>query len=135
MAMRHLNRLLERHARLIRARELRANPTPGETRTWQMLRGKRIGGLRFRRQHVFGRFILDFYCPAKQLCIEVDGSIDGMPEQATYDRARDEALAELGVTVIRISRDHLSEETLRRVLEPYCDRPPPHEMRRGEGWG
>ena len=54
-----------------RARELRREGTAAEERLWNGLRGWRFA--KFRRQHPLGRFILDFYCPAARLCIEVDG--------------------------------------------------------------
>jgi very-short-patch-repair endonuclease len=133
--MRHLNRLLERHAKLVLARELRAHPTPSEDRAWQLLRRKRIGGLRFRRQHVFGKFILDFYCPVQRLAVEIDGGVHVHPDQAAYDTACDEALAEFGVRVVRIRTDDVSEEVLRKVLQPYFELAHPHAMGRGQGRG
>ena len=65
-----------------RARELRKAMTQAEQVLWKALRGRRMAGLRFRRQHPVGRFILDFYCPAAKLGLEVDGGIhDGQAER------------------------------------------------------
>jgi very-short-patch-repair endonuclease len=56
-----------------RARELRRQMSLPEIVLWQALRKARLGGLRFRRQHPIGPYIVDFYCPAARLAIEVDG--------------------------------------------------------------
>jgi len=82
-----------------RARRLRRDATEVERRLWQKLRGAQIGGASFRRQHPAGRYILDFYCPALQLAIELDGGQHGGME--SRDRERDEWLAQQGVTVLR----------------------------------
>jgi very-short-patch-repair endonuclease len=55
--------------------ELRKKLTPSEKQLWQALRGGKLGGFKFRRQHPVGRFILDFYCPVCKLVIELDGAI------------------------------------------------------------
>src|SRR5688572_13692122 len=56
-----------------RARELRRQGTAAEERLWDSLRAGRRDGLKFRRQHAVGSFILDFYCPSRRLCVELDG--------------------------------------------------------------
>jgi very-short-patch-repair endonuclease len=56
-----------------RARSLRANATKAERKLWRRLKSKQIEGLKFRKQHPIGPYILDFYCPEVKLCIEVDG--------------------------------------------------------------
>jgi len=55
------------------ARELRVTMTGAERRLWSVLRGRRLQGYKFRRQHPFGPFILDFACVERQLVIEADG--------------------------------------------------------------
>ncbi len=77
--------------------------TPPELRLWVVLRGKALGGYRFRRQHPMGPYILDFYCPALKLAIEVDGEGHGHPDQAAHDLRRDHWLAEQGVRIMRIA--------------------------------
>ena len=47
--------------------------TDAEQCLWQCLRGKQLDGFRFRKQHPIARFVLDFYCPAARLAIEIDG--------------------------------------------------------------
>ena len=64
-----------------RARELRREQSPIERKLWAQLRRKQLHGLKFRRQHPIGRFIVDFYCPAHKLIVEIDGA--GLVEQIT----------------------------------------------------
>ena len=56
-------------------RELRHNLTPAEAALWKMIRGSRLDGRKFRRQHSVGLYILDFYCPAEKLAVELDGQV------------------------------------------------------------
>jgi very-short-patch-repair endonuclease len=82
-----------------RARRLRRDETEVERRLWRKLRGAQIEGASFRRQHPAGNYILDFYCPALCLAIELDGGQHA--ESASKDRQRDEWLVQRGVTVLR----------------------------------
>ena len=88
---------------LARARELRRPMTPQEARLWQHLRSKQLYGIKFRRQHLLDRFILDFFCYQHQLVIEVDGGHHAQPEQQDYDLARTEWLEGRGLKVIRFT--------------------------------
>ncbi|GAB4414263.1 MAG: hypothetical protein Kow00123_27740 [Anaerolineales bacterium] len=103
---------------LARARELRHPQTPAETLLWARLRNRQLSGFKFRRQHPIGTAIVDFYCDACRLAIEVDG--DSHAERAEYDAARTQALEEQGVRVIRFTnRDviHHLDAVLERILE------------------
>src|SRR4051795_6949535 len=94
-----------------RARALRRALTLPEVVLWQALRGGGVGGLRFRRQHPVGPYVLDFYCPALRLAVEVDGAAHDIPDQAGRDLRRDAWLAEQGIRVRRfLAADVLSEE-------------------------
>lgn len=77
---------------------------------WQALR-QRPGGLKFRRQHPAGDYILDFYCTAARLAVEIDGSTHDHPRSADRDEARTHWLAAQGVVVLRIP----AQEVLRDV--------------------
>lgn len=83
------------------SRDLRNNLTDAEQRLWQRLRRKQILGLQFYRQKPILNFIVDFYCPAANLVIECDGGQHYTAEGLEADRARDQALAQLGVNVLR----------------------------------
>jgi very-short-patch-repair endonuclease len=86
-----------------RAREMRHAPTPAEDKLWQSLRRRQLDGLAFRRQHAIDRFLVDFYCPARRLAIEVDGGVH--ERSIEEDRLRDEMLQRHGVRVLRIKNE------------------------------
>ena len=72
------------------ARAMRRQPTRAEDVLWGALQKKQVAGLKFRRQHPVGRFVLDFYCPSHKLVVEVDGGVHDA--QQDRDAARTEAL-------------------------------------------
>ncbi|HEU5016777.1 MAG TPA: endonuclease domain-containing protein [Pseudolabrys sp.] len=91
-------------------------PLP-EVILWQALRKGRLSGLRFRRQHPIGPYILDFYCPSARLAIEVDGSVHDTVAQAQHDDRPAAWLGKRGATVLRITaKDVLKDERLEGVL-------------------
>ncbi len=96
------------------AKQLRKQLTPAEECLWQALRNRKLKGLRFRRQHPVGRFIVDFYCPEYKLVIEVDGGIH--TEQMDYDAIRTEEMQAYGYHIIRFENQQVLEN-LDLVLE------------------
>ena len=96
------------------ASQLREEMTPSEMALWEQLRERRLDGLRFRRQHTVGQFILDFYCAHAKLGIELDGRVHQF--QAEYDEARTGHMAAFGYTVIRFDNEDI-EERMPEVLE------------------
>jgi very-short-patch-repair endonuclease len=105
------------------ARYLRRQMTRAESVLWQRLRDRQLGGLKFRRQHPIGGYILDFYCAAASLAIEVDGPVHARQSEA--DANRDALLAERGIQVLRVSNvDVLErlEETAERIAKTALDR-------------
>lgn len=84
------------------ARQLRRPLTPTERLLWQQLRDRHLDGLKFRRQHPVGPFVLDFYCEELRLAVEVDGSVHTTEEQARRDAERQALLEETGIRFIRI---------------------------------
>ena len=93
-----------------RARELRKRLTPPEARLWVQLKGERLRGLKFRKQHPIGPYILDFYCPEAGLAVEVDGAGHGLPDQHRHDERRTAWLAERGVRVLRVRATQVRDE-------------------------
>ncbi|HEY3951304.1 endonuclease domain-containing protein [Phenylobacterium sp.] len=85
-----------------RARAMRKAMTEPEVMLWSRLRGRRPDKPSFRRQHPFGSIILDFYCPAARLAVEVDGSTHWDEAAQAKDFARDRWLMGQGVSVLRI---------------------------------
>jgi very-short-patch-repair endonuclease len=68
------------------ARELRRNPTDAERALWQRLRQRQVAGLKFRRQHTIGRYILDFVCLEAKLVVELDGGHHAQRRQQDQER-------------------------------------------------
>jgi very-short-patch-repair endonuclease len=101
----------------VRARALRRAVTLPEVLLWQTLRKRRLAGLRFRRQHPIGPYILHFYCPSAHLAVEVDGSAHDTAAQFRHDLHREAWLAKRGVQVLRVvASDVLREERLEGIL-------------------
>jgi len=97
-----------------RARELRHPQTRAEAILWRHLRDRRLKGLKFRRQHPIGRFIVDFCCPEHQLVVEIEG--DTHAAQTEYDAARTEWLEMQGYRVIRFTNQEVYRQ-LPAILE------------------
>lgn len=101
------------------AKQLRQTQTPAEQKLWQALRGRKLNGLKFRRQHPIGHFIVDFYCPECKLIVEVDGKIHD--SQQDYDTTRTKHLEAYGYRVIRCQNQDVMTnlevvlETIRQV--------------------
>jgi very-short-patch-repair endonuclease len=93
---------------------MRKNLTPAELKLWSKLRGDQLLGLRFRRQHRLGSYIADFYCPARNLVIEVDG--DSHAERQEYDQKRTHWMETCGLRVVRFTNDEVMTN-LDSVLE------------------
>ncbi len=101
-----------------RARTLRKMMTLPEVLLWQAVRGRRLNGLAFRRQHPIGSYVLDFYCPAARLAVEVDGKIHETPAQIEHDFRREQWLSKRGIKVLRIgAADILKENNMESVLD------------------
>ena len=85
-----------------RARNLRKNMSDGERKLWQAMRARQVDGVRFRRQHPIGPYIVDFVCLEKRLVVEVDGGHHTEDDQIAYDARRDLWLNAEGYRVMRI---------------------------------
>ena len=91
-------------------RSLRKNLTPAEAFLWSVLQNRKLKNRKFRRQQSIEFFIVDFYCPAERLIIELDGEYHNEPMQAQKDYERDCRLKELGYTVIRFENKEVFEQ-------------------------
>jgi len=83
---------------------MRAAPKWSEQRLWQVLRGHRCGGLKFRRQAPIGPYVADFVCFHPRLVVEVDGGIHRLCEER--DAARDAWFVRNGFRVLRFKAEH-----------------------------
>jgi very-short-patch-repair endonuclease len=98
------------------AQAMRREPTGSEAALWGALQKRQVAGLKFRRQHPVGRFVLDFYCASHRLVVEVDGGIHDA--QQDHDAARTEALETHGYRVLRFRNEavlHNLDDVVRRI--------------------
>jgi very-short-patch-repair endonuclease len=102
---------------------LRKTETPMERKLWRYLRNKQLDGYRFRQQHGFGPYVLDFYCPALRLCIELDGEVHDDPQVKLKDEIRTEFLNENRICVIRFSNDEVEKDinSVLNKIRAYID--------------
>jgi very-short-patch-repair endonuclease len=95
-----------------------------------------VDGQKFRRQARIAHFVVDFYCPAQRLVIEIDGEVHG--QQTIRDRDRQEVLEDLGMRVVRFAAKDC-EDKLSSVLEKIRielhAHPAPPSLSLGEGEG
>jgi very-short-patch-repair endonuclease len=101
-----------------RAKELRQNMTPEETLLWRALRTNKLAGWHFRRQQIIDGFIVDFYCHAASLIIEVDGGIHAT--QKEQDAEREAHLVSRCFRILRVWNDEVNHDidaVLRKILE------------------
>lgn len=107
---RHLHRTAATVGYRIRrtyARELRQRLTLAEAALWDALRCQQTGGGGWRRQHIVGRFIVDFVHLRARIAVEVDGGYHDTPHQQVLDGKRDEWLREDGWAVVRYRNENV----------------------------
>jgi very-short-patch-repair endonuclease len=109
-----------------RAKALRRTLTPPEARLWTALSRGKLNGLHFRKQHAVGPYVLDFYCSACRLAVEVDGLWHETDPNIARDQRRDAWLAQRGVRTLRIPAEAVRvnlEAVLEHILEAARQRP------------
>jgi very-short-patch-repair endonuclease len=93
------------------AKTLRRNMTDAERLLWSKIRRKQIKGYQFYRQKNIGNYIVDFYCPARNLVIEVDGGQHYIEAGKAKDKGRGAYLEELGLVMLRFSDREVLTDT------------------------
>ena len=88
-----------------RARELRRESTCPERLLWGRLRDGQCGGLKFRRQQAFGKYVVDYYCASARTALEIDGKSHAA--KSAEDQERQDFLEGSGVRVIRFTNDEV----------------------------
>jgi very-short-patch-repair endonuclease len=120
-----------------RARRLRSDMTEAEKKLWYALRRDQLNGLSFRRQHPVGPYVLDFYCPALRLAVELDGGQHGEDDTRSRDERRARWLASRGIEIARFWNNdvlgnlegvlgeiaHIAKHTARRLRTPSLTLP------------
>ena len=97
--------------RLSFARGLRRRQTDAERRIWSRLRGRRLLGYKFRRQHPVGPYFADFACLEIGLVVELDGGQHGLPHALLHDGVRTDVLAGHGLEVVRFWDNDVLRDT------------------------
>ena len=114
------------------AKEMRQSMTDAEQLLWVALRKNQLDGLHFRRQQVIDGFIVDFYCHAAGLIVEVDGPYH--EDQKEYDTNRDQIMATHGLHTLRFTNDQIQNHlptalqkilTTARITNKIPDESPP----------
>ena len=111
------------------ARSNRLHPTESEQQLWIKISGKKLAGLKFRRQFPIGRYIVDFYNHANQIVVEVDGPIHKTVKE--YDRKRDLYLKSCGYRVLHVTNDEIDsdiESVLRKIIKFVHTSPPAGDL-------
>ena len=105
-------------ASIARCRELRRRATQAERILWSLLRGKQTGS-KWRRQHAIGRYVLDFFCPAESLALEIEGASHRSDEAFLRDQERDRWLGGIGIRVLRVTHEEVMRDA-RAVVRRVC---------------
>jgi len=119
------------------ARNLRSNMTDAEQLLWSKLRRKQILGVQFYRQKPLVHYIVDFYCAAANLIIELDGSQHFEPDHQTSDAERDRVLESMGLMVLRFDNRQVMQEldAVMQVIFEAVEKkiPPDPPFSKGDG--
>jgi very-short-patch-repair endonuclease len=119
--------------KLDHARELRSNTTDVENELWYHLRAGRMQGIKFRRQHPIPPYVVDFYCHAAKLVIE----LDGFQHSGQADAARTRFLKKRGLMVLRFGNHDVLEcrdavlDVIWNFVAPFAPHPNPSPDGRG----
>ena len=105
--------------------ELRNGATDSEKILWEQLKGSKLAGRKFRRQHSIGLFVLDFYCPSERLAIEVDGGIHDTPDVKIHDEERQKAIETLDIRVLRFQNADVLQNVSKVLVRFNNISPPP----------
>ncbi len=106
-------------------RSLRKNQTPTEQILWQKLRDKQLAGLKIRRQHSIGPYVVDFFCFDRALVIELDGDVHVRAKQKVKDEIREAYLKNLGLNIVRFTNNDI-RYNVSGVLERLIEITNPH---------
>ena len=100
-------------------RSLRNNMTAAEALVWSRLRNNLVLGYKFRRQYSVGPYVIDFYCPALKLAVEIDGDSHFVTEAIDNDQRRQAFIESFGIQFLRFT-NHEVNRGMDAVLEKIC---------------
>lgn len=104
-----------------RRRQLRNSSTPQEKLLWEQLKGKKLGH-KFIRQYSVDNYVVDFYCPAKRLAIELDGGIH--LKTIKYDKHRTSYLEAFNIKVLKFRNSEIDsdiESAINKIIFSLLD--------------
>jgi very-short-patch-repair endonuclease len=124
----NIDKIFNRKQQKSLRQQLRKNTSPIERLMWARLRGGQLG-VKFRRQHGIGPYIVDFYCPAANLVIELDGESHYWQGRQEYDKERDNFIEQQGLRIVHFNNldvTHNLDGVLMRIQDylPPCMQPP-----------
>lgn len=106
-----MNQIFNKADQTAKRQRLRNESPVAERLLWKHLRNEQMG-VKFRRQVSVGRYVVDFYCPALQLAIEVDGASHAGDDAQQYDALRQSEIESLGVRFVRVANEDLYRNAL-----------------------
>ena len=104
-----------------RRRELRNNMTKAEVFLWLELKGKKLGGYKFRRQHSIEIYVVDFYCTKVKLAVEIDGATHITDEEIEKDKQRQSIIEKYGIHFLRFTNEEIFEDRI-NVLDKILNK-------------
>jgi very-short-patch-repair endonuclease len=113
-------RIFNRQQQKLQRQQLRANMPMPEKILWAKIRNQQLG-VKFRRQHGIGRYIVDFYCPEYALVIELDGDSHYQDDAQEYDTIRDEFMRSIDLQVLRFTNIDVMNN-LESVVMKICEK-------------
>lgn len=99
-------------------KHLRNNMPQPERKLWFYIRNKQLG-IKFRRQHSIGKYVVDFFCCELKLAIEIDGNSHFTEQAQAYDHQRTRDLNKIGIKVLRFTNNEVNqnlEEVLVKIM-------------------
>ena len=120
-----MTRIFNRKRQKPRRQQLRNNATSAERLLWRYLKGTQVAGVKFRRQHGIGPYIMDFFSHECMLAIEVDGATHSSPAENEHDRERERFIISNAIKTIRFSNDDVYanlESVVTRIEEVVLER-------------
>ena len=100
-----------------KAKEMRKNPTDGETAFWNIVSGDNGLDAKFRRQHIIENYIVDFVCLEKRLVVEIDGGYHNDSQQEIADNQRSQDLKDYGFTILRLKNEEVIADPEQVILK------------------
>jgi very-short-patch-repair endonuclease len=100
-------RIFNQQSELEKRRQLRKNSPKAEALLWARLKDRQMANAEFRRQYSVGVYVLDFYCPAHHLALELDGSRHDGEDAQEYDLIWQRTIETLGIRFLRFTNEDI----------------------------